>query len=196
MDTWILAAFLGLGLAAATGLRTFLPLLMLSAVAHFGWLGISLGESFSWLGSTAALVSLAIATVAELLADKIPLIDNALSALGMVSRPVAAAIAAGAVFTSLDASAAIIAGIIVGAPTALAVGTAQAGTRVASTTATAGTANPIVSIVEDVLSFVVALIAMVLPVLIPLVLIAVAWLAYRGSRRLRRRRPTSWAAQR
>ncbi|MBD8504898.1 DUF4126 domain-containing protein [Hoyosella sp. G463] len=196
MDTWILAAFLGLGLAAATGLRTFLPLLMLSAVAHFGWLGISLSESFAWLGSSAALATLAIATVAELLADKIPLIDNALSALGMISRPVAAAIAAGAVFTSLDASAAIIAGIIVGAPTALAVGTAQAGTRVASTTATGGTANPIVSIAEDVVSFIVALVALVVPVLIPLVLIAVAWLAYRGSRRWRRRRPTSWAVQR
>ncbi len=54
MEIWILAALLGLGLAAATGLRTFLPLLMLSAAVHFGWFGIVLNESMQWIGSSAA----------------------------------------------------------------------------------------------------------------------------------------------
>jgi len=31
MESWILPALLGLGLAASTGLKTFLPLLMLAA---------------------------------------------------------------------------------------------------------------------------------------------------------------------
>ena len=42
MQTWVLPALLGLGLAAATGLRTFLPLLMLAVVARFGWFGVGL----------------------------------------------------------------------------------------------------------------------------------------------------------
>ena len=84
MDTWILAALLGLGLAAATGLRTFLPLLLLSAAVHFELFGVVLNESMQWLGSTSALVALAIATVVEVVADLVPLVDNALSAVGTV----------------------------------------------------------------------------------------------------------------
>ncbi len=48
---------LGLGLAAATGLRTFLPLLLLSAAVHFELFGVVLNESMQWLGSTSALVA-------------------------------------------------------------------------------------------------------------------------------------------
>jgi hypothetical protein len=47
MDTWVLPAMLGLGLAAASGMRTFLPLLMLSAAVHFELFGITVGESMS-----------------------------------------------------------------------------------------------------------------------------------------------------
>ncbi|MFE3293009.1 hypothetical protein [Rhodococcus sp. NPDC059234] len=50
---------------------------------------------------------------------------------GTVSRPTAAAIAAGAAFTHLDPSA--IAGIIVGAPTALAFSAARTAARAATT---------------------------------------------------------------
>ncbi|MGW6377656.1 DUF4126 domain-containing protein [Rhodococcus sp. NPDC055112] len=185
METWLLPALLGLGLAAATGLRTFLPLLMLSAAAHFELFGISLGESFAWVGSTGALVALAVATAVELVADLIPLVDNALGVFGTFTRPIAAAIAAGAVFTDLGPTGAVIAGIIVGAPTALAFSAAQTGTRAASTAGTAGLANPVISVVEDVLSFVMVLVAFVLPLLIPVLLAVLLWFAWKGVRRVR-----------
>src|SRR5262245_12715853 len=143
MDTWVLPALLGLGLSAATGFRTFLPLLMLSAAARFDLFGIDLNHSFAWIGSTAALVAFAVAAVVELLADLIPIVDNILSVVGNVTRPLAAILATGAVFAHLDPSIAIIAGIIVGAPTALAFSTAQTGTRAASTIGSAGLANPL-----------------------------------------------------
>jgi hypothetical protein len=44
-----LSIALGIGLAAATGFRVFLPLLVASVAAHTGHL--HLGESFSWLDS-------------------------------------------------------------------------------------------------------------------------------------------------
>lgn len=186
MDTWVLPALLGLGLAAATGLRTFLPLLMLSAAAYFGLFGISLGESFAWVGSAGALVALTIATAVELLADLIPFVDNALGVFGTVSRPIAAAIAAGAVFTDLEPSTAVIAGIIVGAPTALAFSTAQTGARAVSTASTAGVANPVLSVAEDGAAFTLVLVAFLLPLLIPAVLAFALWFAWKGVRRLRR----------
>lgn len=97
METWVLPVLLGLGLAAATGLKTFLPLLMLALAARFDWFGVSLNDKVGWLDSTGALVGLAVATVAEFVADKVPLVDHALSAIGTVARPAAGALAAYAV---------------------------------------------------------------------------------------------------
>lgn len=187
METWVLPALLGLGLAAASGFRTFLPLLMLSGAAHFELLGIDLNSSFDWVGSTGALVALAIATVVELLADLIPVVDNVLSVVGNVTRPIAAVIAAGAVFASLDPSTAAIAGLIIGAPTALAISGAQTSLRGASTVGTAGVANPVISVLEDIVSFVLSLIAMLLPILVPVILGLLVWGVWRLTTRFRRR---------
>jgi hypothetical protein len=188
MDTWLLAVLLGLGLAAATGLRTFLPLLMLSAAVHFELFGIVVGDSMQWVGSTAALTALAIATVAEVLADLIPLVDNALSLAGTVTRPIAGALVAWAAFSNLDPTWAAIAGIVVGAPTALAVSTAQTGTRAVSTATTAGVGNPVLSVIDSTVSFVTSLIALVLPLLVIPLLILFGWLGFKGYGRMRRAR--------
>ena len=188
METWVLPALLGLGLAAASGFRTFLPLLMLSAAAHFELFGIHLNESFAWVGSTGALVTLAIAAVAELTADLIPFVDNALSIVGNVSGPIAGVIAAGSVFTDLDPTTAAVAGIIVGAPTALAFSATQTGLRATSSATTAGVGNPIVSLVEDVGTFLLSLLALVLPILVPVALGLLVWGIWRVVRRFRARR--------
>ena len=185
METWVLPAFLGLGLAAATGFRTFLPLLMLSVAAHFSLFGIDLNHSFGWVGSTGALVALALATVVELLADLIPVVDNALSLAGNVTRPIAAVLAAGAVFHSLDPSTAAIAGLIIGAPTALAFSTAQTGTRAASTVTTAGLGNPIISVLEDIVSFFTSLISIIVPIVVPILLAVLGYFLWKGWRRFR-----------
>lgn len=185
MDIWVWPALLGLGLAAATGFRTFLPLLMLSAAAHFELMGTALNESFAWVGSTGALVALSIAAVVELAADKIPVVDNLLSTAGTVIKPIAAMVAAGSVFSSVDPSTAAIAGLVVGAPTALAFGTAQAGTRAVTTATTGGLGNPVVSAIEDVVSFVLTLIAFLAPILVPIVIGVAGWLGWKGYQRFR-----------
>src|SRR5262245_55441600 len=138
VDTWILPALVGLGLAAACGLKTFLPLLMLAAVARFHLFGIELNDTFAWLASIPALVALTLATALELAADKIPVLDHALTAVGTVARPAAGVLAAGALFAHLDPATAALAGIIVGAPTAFAFNAAQGSARVASTATTGG----------------------------------------------------------
>jgi hypothetical protein len=185
METWILPALLGLGLAASSGLKTFLPLLVMAVCARFGLFGLELSGAFAWLASPAALAVLSVATVVELAADKVPFIDHALSLLGTVTRPAAGALAAAAAFSSLDPTAAAVAGLIIGAPTALAVHTAQATTRVASTAATGGLANPLVSLVEDVAAFFGAVLAIAAPVVVPLVLAGVVWWGVAARRRAR-----------
>lgn len=185
LQTWVLPALLGLGLASATGLRTFLPLLMLALAAKFELFGIRLIDQMDWLVSWPAVATLATATVAEFAGDKIPAIDHVLNAIGYITRPVAGAVAAGSVFWAVDPTAAAIAGIIVGAPAALAFNAAQTGVRVGSTTTTGGLGNPIVSLIEDVLAVVTVIVAFLAPVLIPLALIALAIIVFRLANRIR-----------
>lgn len=191
LQTWILPALLGLGLASATGLRTFLPLLMLAVAAKFELFGMRLIEPMAWLGSWPAIAALGVAALTEFAGDKIPAVDHALNAVGYVTRPVAGAIAAGSVFWAVDPTTAAVAGLIVGAPAALAFNSAQTGARLTSTATTGGLGNPVLSFLEDALSFATVMIAFVLPVLIPLVLVGLAILAFRLARRLRERPVTA-----
>ena len=187
LQTWVLPALLGLGLASATGLRTFLPLLMLALAAKFEMFGVRLIDQMDWLVSWPAIAALATATTAEFLGDKVPVIDHGLNAIGYVTRPAAGAIAAGSVFWNVDPAAAAIAGLIVGAPAALAFNAAQTGVRVGSTATTGGLGNPLVSLVEDALAFLTVIIAFVAPVVIPLVLLILAVVVFRLARRIRDR---------
>ncbi|WP_291840547.1 DUF4126 domain-containing protein [Brevundimonas sp.] len=187
LQTWILPALLGLGLASATGLRTFLPLLMLALAAKFELFGVRLIDQMDWLVSWPAIAALGTAAVAEFAGDKVPAVDHALNAIGYVTRPVAGAVAAGSVFWAVDPTTAAIAGVIVGAPAALAFNAAQTGVRVGSTATTAGLGNPVVSLIEDVLAVLTVIVAFLAPILIPLALIVLAVIVFRLANRLRGR---------
>ena len=61
--TTLISIALGIGLAASSGFRVFLPLFALSLSAYFGmW---PLNESWQWLASPAAITILGVATLAE-----------------------------------------------------------------------------------------------------------------------------------
>ena len=189
----ILAALLGLGLSASTGLNTFLPLLLLAGAARFNLAGIELGSRFDWLSSDTAIVVLIIASVAEIIADKIPAVDHFLDSVGTFVRPAAATLGTASVLTGVDVDptiAAVVA-LIIGTPVSLGFHTLKAGTRVASSAATFGCANPLLSIVEDIFSFGLTLVSIFVPLLVPLVLLLVGLVLWRL---FRRTRPVATAA--
>ena len=66
MSDYGLSIVLGIALAAATGFRIFLPMLIISVAAYTGHL--PLASNFAWLGTPAALIMLSVAAVAEILA--------------------------------------------------------------------------------------------------------------------------------
>src|SRR3974390_3906984 len=74
-----LSVVLGVGLAAATGFRVFLPMLVTALAAFPG--PLPLDNSFTWLATPSALTMLSVAALAEILAYYIPAIDNLLDAL-------------------------------------------------------------------------------------------------------------------
>ncbi len=181
----ILALLLGLGLAASTGLNTFLPLLLLSAAARFNIAGITLGERFEWLTSDVAIIVLIVACIAELIADKVPAVDHFLDSIGTFVRPVAGAIASASVLTGLDPTVAALVGIMVGAPTSLGFHTLKAGTRIASSAATFGCANPFISLAEDVLSLGLSIISIFVPVIVPIALAVLIFALWQVVKRVR-----------
>jgi uncharacterized membrane protein len=181
------AILLGLSLAASTGLNTFLPLFLLSGATHLGYLSAQnvLGGSFSWVASTAALTALGIATLVEVLGDKIPAVDHFLDVLGTVVRPVVGAFAAASVFATSDPAMAAMAGLVIGAPIAFGFHSVKAGARVGSTTTTAGFGNPILSIIEDIAAIAITVIGIVFPWLVPAMLVIVGLLLFLIYRKVR-----------
>ena len=179
---WVTAIALGVGLAATAGLRAWLPLLLAGALARFDV--VSLGESFGFLSSTPALVLFAVATVVEIVADKIPAVDHVLDLVSTVVRPAAGALlAASALYQVNDLLIAVVIGICVGAPVALGPHVAKSAFRAASSATTAGIANPIVSFVEDGLAIALFVLAVVLPILAALMVAVIAYLVIRRLRR-------------
>jgi hypothetical protein len=177
------ALALGVALAACAGLRAFLPLLLAGLLARAGFL--DLGPSFQFLASNRALVVFGVASVIEILGDKIPAVDHALDALGTPLRPAAGALLAASVLGRVsDPLVALALGTAVGAPAALVPHAAKSALRAASTTFTGGIANPILSLVEDAVSLVLFALAVLVPiVVVGLLVIALVLI----SRTLRRR---------
>jgi len=161
----------GIAVAAACGLRAFLPLLLLGLASRAGL--IHLRENAAWLSSDMALLALAVATVVEIAADKIPVVDHVLDMIGTVLRPAAAWLGAFAVLTAWPTPWAQIAALVLGTA-ALAVHGAKAKLRLGSSAVTLGAANPFVSMAEDVVTFLTMAIAILVPVLaiaIPVLLV-------------------------
>ncbi len=92
-----LSIVLGVVLAASTGFRVFLPMLIAGGAAYAGYL--PLGESFSWLATPAALIMLGVAALVEIVAYYIPGLDNLLDTLAAPAALVAGTVLSAAVMT-------------------------------------------------------------------------------------------------
>lgn len=174
---WALALLSGVALAAACGIRAFLPLLALSIAAKLHWLALK--PELAWIGQDPALWTFAIATAIEVMGDKVPTVDHALDAVGTVLRPAAAALAAYALFVDLPTPWSQIFALILGGA-ALGLHLGKAGLRIGSTGTTGGLGNPILSILEDLFSVGMIIVGFFLPLL--LIVAVVAFFVLRARR--------------
>lgn len=177
------AVALAVGLSACAGLRAWLPLLLTGGLVRMEM--IEVGESFSFLGSDRALILFGLASTIEIVADKVPALDHALDAIGTVLRPVAATVLAASIFGSFtDPLTAVALGAAVGGPTALIPHAGKSVLRAASSALTAGVANPVISVLEDLIALALFVLAVLVPLLAGALVLLVAWLV---ARRLHRR---------
>lgn len=172
---------LGIGLAAATGIRVFLPLLIAGLAAHMGY--IPLSENFQWLASTPALVMLGTAAVTETLAYYIPGLDHLLDVIASPAALVAGAVASAAVMTDLPPSVMWPLAIIGGSGIAGLTKGTSALVRAKSGLMTGGLGNPAVSTAETIGATGLSLFAIALPFVALLVIVVLlVWLVRKAGR--------------
>ena len=177
-----MSVVLGIGLAAATGFRLFLPLLILSGAAYTGH--VSLDESFAWLGTPAAIIMLGTAAIAEVVAFYIPGVDNLLDTLATPGAVVAGTVMSAAVIADLPPIMKWTAAVIAGGGIA---GITQGATvmlRAKSTVLTGGLGNPLIATAELGGASLISLLALAAPLAALAVVILILWLAFRLIRRL------------
>ena len=178
----VLGAF---GLSGAAGLNPWLPLFV-SALLHRLDV-VELGAPFDDLSQTGWLVALGVLTTLDFVGDKVPVVDHALHAVGAVLAP-----ASGAVLfagqTGLETDVPTLAAIVLGGVTAGTIHLGRASVRPASTAATGGIGNPVLSLGEDVGSALLTAFAFLLPLLAVVVVVALVAALVAGRRRLARTR--------
>jgi hypothetical protein len=172
---------LGIGLAAATGIRVFLPLLIAGIAAHQGY--IPLSENFQWLASTPALVMLGTAAVTETLAYYIPGLDHLLDVIASPAALVAGAVASAAVMTDLPPAVMWPLAIIGGSGIAGLTKGTSALVRAKSGLMTGGLGNPAVSTAETIGATGLSLFAIALPfVALVVIVVLLVWLVRKAGR--------------
>ena len=184
----VLSVALGIGLAAATGLRLFVPMLTVSAAAYAGY--IPLSENFAWLATPAALILLGVASIVEILAYYVPGLDNLLDTLATPAAFVAGTVVSAAVITELPPLVKWAAAIIAGGGIAGLTQSLTTVVRAKSTMMTGTVGNPAIATVELGGSLAVSLLALIAPLLTALVIIVLLWLAFRWVRQISRQQPT------
>ncbi len=188
--SWISVSFgTPFGLAFASGLNAYLPLLAYSISVR--WLHLyKVNPHLAFLTQNWCIALLAILTILDFVADKIPLIDHAWDAIHTVIRPIAGALVAAAAsshylsgpsittihFSSLSATVltalstattvipvtgvVLLVIILIGGGLAALSHITKATTRIVSTITTFGFLNIGLSVIEDVLVVVIILLSL------------------------------------
>jgi len=162
---------LGLGLAASSGFRVFVPLLISNIAAMLGI--VHLGGGFEWMASWPAFAIFLTATVAEIGAYYIPVLDNALDTISVPLAAVAGTLLSVTFITDVPPMVQWTLGIIVGGGSAAVIKSGASMARLKSTAFTAGWANWIVATFEHVTSFIMSIMTVLLPIVMGVIALGV-----------------------
>jgi len=182
MPDFVLSVVLGIGLAAATGFRVFLPMLVMSVAAYTGHLPLDSG--FAWLATPPALMMLGVAAVAEILAYYVPGVDNLLDSLATPAAFVAGTLASAAVITDLPPMVKWTAAVIAGGGIAGVTQGVTAMLRAKSTMLTGGLGNAVIATAELVGALLVSLLTLAAPLAALALVVLFLWLSIRLLRHL------------
>lgn len=159
----ILALCLGVTLSAASGFRVFVPPLVVSLAAIYE--DLPLASGFEWLGTYPAAIALGIATIVEIVAYYIPVIDNLLDTIEIPTAIAVGTILTAANLGDVEPVLQWTLAAIAGGGTAGIIEAFTSMTRLASTGMTGGGGNFLVATMEDLSSAILSILALTLPFL-------------------------------
>jgi uncharacterized membrane protein len=181
METfWALS--LGLSFSICAGMRAIAPLFIMALAHRLLPSLVPLGQSMEWLSATPSLLALGIAVFVELVVDKIPALDHLSDLAQTPLRSLSGALVLIAPLVELPGWVLALL-FLIGGGSAFTVHSAKAAARAAATATTGGLLNPIISFLEDAITWICCLLALVLaPLVVILAILSVWWLC----RRIRR----------
>ena len=179
---YILSAFIGIGLAAASGFRVFLPMFAVSLASYMGW--IPMNDHFMWLAGLPTLITTGIATIVEVLAYYIPYVDHLLDTISVPLATVAGSVLFASQFADLGTFPTWALALIAGGGTAAAISSGFAGTRAASTATTGGLGNSVVATAETAGAGIMTFLALATPIIAVIIAIALVVIVFIFGRKL------------
>ncbi|MFL2954428.1 MAG: DUF4126 domain-containing protein [Candidatus Thalassarchaeaceae archaeon] len=160
----LIAASTGLGLAAASGFRVFLPPFLMAVWLRLGFLDVNIeGSEFEAFSSDVSILLLGVASLSEVLAYKIPWMDNMLDSLATPMAGIAGISVVAVSLEGADPSVQWALAIIAGGGASLSIQSATVAGRGLSSMFTLGLANPFFSLIEDIASLLLIFIALLAP---------------------------------
>ncbi len=179
---FLTATLTAIGLAACAGLRAFLPIFGIGLAARL--LDWDLKAPLDVLSSDIGLIIFGLASLIEVVADKVPVVDHVLDAIHTVVGPIIGVVAAYIPFSKLPPAYALALAIMTGVTVAGGIHALAATTRVSSSLLTMGIGNPILSLLEDAFVAVTLLVAILAPfIVLFLVAGAILWVVRRRRRK-------------
>ena len=163
----LVASSLGLGLAAASGFRVFIPPFLYGLFLRLDMVPISIPMTgiSEWMASDIGLIILGVAMIVEILGYYFPWIDNLLDTIASPAAIIAGVMMMSSTLSDTHPALQWGASIIAGGGVS---GTIQIGTvatRAVSTATTGGLGNPIVSTIEAGACILCTILAILLPII-------------------------------
>ena len=153
---------LGLGLSACCGFRIFVPLLITNIAHHLQFYHFAPG--FEWMGGWTAFYILFAATILEIAAYYIPLVDNVLDHVALPIAIVAGTILTTSILGDISPLIKWALGLMIGGGSAAIVHAGAGLLRIGSSATTGGFANPVLATIENISAIVFSILSIILPV--------------------------------
>lgn len=178
---WFASLFLGASLAACTGLRAFLPLLVVGVVSRHGLAGdFRVPPLLAWLQTDPALLAVGALAFLEILSDKTRWISAFFEVPLVLLRPVASVLTCLAVLNLPTVQMNFVAAMAIGLVFSLPLLRLKSGFRIFRGDEASSFFDPGLSLAEDILAGGAAVLSFYSPVVVFLVLLAVSfWLLTR-----------------
>lgn len=179
-DSLLAGLGLGAGLSSMSGLRAFVPLALVGLVSRYEALGaFDLTDTrFEVLENPWLIAFLAFLALAEIVGDKVPVLDSALDLIAWPVRIAAGVIVFGAALAQ-ESPGVLAAGMVGGGAIAATSTAVKSMIRPGATVTTGGTLNPFISFFEDLTVILGSVIVILVPILGLFIVAFLIFLVYR-----------------